>query len=124
MSTISRVSASSGSSVSASASASASTSSSEQTIEMLEQEMTLYTQYANGSGPAATAYKALEYAIETKNVSDAQTAMADLQRDSESANSPSSATANSNSTLDIGGDDDGSTGLTQELIGNTLNVTA
>ena len=84
----------------------------------------LYTPFADGSGPGAEAYKALQYAIQTNNVSDAQAAMAELQRDSMPGIPPSSATANSNTPVDRVGDQAGGSGKTQELSGDSLNVTA
>jgi hypothetical protein len=110
--------------VSSPAGSSASSASSQQTIAMLQKQMMLYTQFADGSGPAAADYKALQYAIQTHNVSDAQSAMARLQRDSQAANPPSSATTNSNSPVDSDGDHDGSSGEARELSGGSLNQTA
>jgi hypothetical protein len=107
------ISQSSGSSASASSS---------RTIAILQQQLMLYTQFANGTGPAAAAYKALEYAIQTNNVSDAQAAMAQLQSNSESAGASSSATTTSDSSIssDIG--QSASSGQTPEL--GSINVTA
>jgi hypothetical protein len=46
--------------------------------------MLRYTQFAQANPPASVDYKALEYAIETQNVSDAQSALERLQLDSQS----------------------------------------
>lgn len=86
--------------------------------------MLLYPQFAEGSGPGAAAYKALQYAIQTNNVSDAQTALAKLQRDNVPASPPSSATTNSNSSVGSNGEQNGSSGQAQVVSGNSLNATA
>jgi hypothetical protein len=73
----------------------------------------LYTQFADGSGSATADYKALQDAILTKNVSDAQTAMAALQRDSDTANLPSPAATSSNPAADNLSNLNGSSGVTK-----------
>jgi hypothetical protein len=78
--------------------------------------MLLYAQYAGGTGPGAAAYKALEYAIQTNNVSGGQSALDELQRDSVPATPPTSATTNSSSPVDSGGDYNGSPGHSLNLI--------
>jgi hypothetical protein len=59
-------------------------------IELLREQMLRYTQFAQANPPGSTDYRALEYAISTQNVSDAQAALERLQLDSESAGGISS----------------------------------
>jgi hypothetical protein len=78
------------------------TSTSEQ-IAMLQQRMFFYSQYAQANPPASTDYKALQNAVLTQNLSDAQEAFARLQVDSLSSAASSTnstpATADTHSTL-------------------------
>lgn len=74
------------SAISAVGSASVSAASLLPTIDALRSQLILYVQFANGTGPAAADFKALEYSIATGDVSDAQTELSRLRRDSESAN--------------------------------------
>jgi hypothetical protein len=107
-----------------SSAATAAVPSSQQTIALLEQQMMLYPQFAEGSGSGAAAYKALLYAIQTNNVSDAQSALAKLQRENVPASSASPGPTVNLSSAGTGGDHDGGSGQTQVLSKNSLNVTA
>jgi len=107
----------------------ASTSSSLETIALLQAQMLRYSQMANAaSGPASSDYIALQAAIKSGNVSEAQTALFRLQRDSQAASSSatsSAATTSANSSpVDSDGDHDGSTGTVASSTEHSLNETA
>ncbi len=91
--------------------------------------MARYAQAANGQNSQASAdYKALQAAINSGNVSDAQAALSRLQRDSKTANSPaaasSPATSNASAPPARDGDNDGGAGEVKSSIGRSLNTTA
>jgi len=66
---------------------SVSSSVSQQTIAALQAQMARYSQAANGrNSQASSDYKALQSAIQSGNVSAAQSALARLQRDSRTTN--------------------------------------
>jgi hypothetical protein len=69
-------------------------------IALLEEQMFRYSQFAQGS---SADYKALEYAIQTHDISDAQNALARLQRDSQITAAAATATINTHSPVDSGG---------------------
>ena len=102
-----------------SASASVAAAVSAQTIASLQAQMARYSQSAGGQNSQASAdYKALQAAIKSGNVSDAQAALSRLQRDSRTTGAATSATAPSGAPkVDSDGDQDGSTS-------HSLNVTA
>ncbi|MGO8699688.1 MAG: hypothetical protein ACLQVY_18465 [Limisphaerales bacterium] len=80
---------------------------SQQTIAALKAQMSRYAQAANGQNNQASAdYKALQAAITSGNVSDAQTALARLQRDSQASKSTAGANEGNapRATSDVNGD--------------------
>ena len=102
---------------------------SQQTIAALQVQMLRYTQTASGQNSQASAdYKALQAAIQSGNVSDAQVALARLQRDSRSTNpaaaTPAGTSATANSPLDGDGDQDGGASATQPWNDRSINTTA
>jgi hypothetical protein len=102
---------------------------SQQTIALLQSQMMRYSQTANGQNSQASAdYKALQSAIKSGNVSDAQAALARLQRDSQTANptaaTPASTSPTASSPVDSDGDHDGSTATAQLWNDRSINVTA
>jgi len=103
-----------------------STSSSLDTIALLQAQMLRYSLMANSAiGAANIDYMALQNAIKSGNVSEAQAALSRLQHDSQAAssNSPSSSSITNSSPTDGGGDHDGNTG-TLASPGVSLNETA
>jgi hypothetical protein len=62
-------------------------------IAMLEEQMFRYSEFAKGSSTASADYKALQYAISTRNIADAQAALARLQLDSQSTGQPALTTS-------------------------------
>jgi hypothetical protein len=97
---------------------------SQPSLTSLKSQLSLYQQYANASGPAANDYKALQLAIQTNNIADAQAALARLRRDSQSSGQPASSTSNASAPVDTDGDHDGSSSGVSGVKGNTLNTTA
>jgi len=77
---------------------SVSSAASQQLIAALQAQMLRYSQAANGQNSSARSdYRALQAAIKSGSVSDAQAALARLQRDSRN-NSPAAATPAATST--------------------------
>jgi hypothetical protein len=102
MSTISSISPSAASSVSSSAASALD----QQTIAALQIQLTAYTSAGYGQNTQAkAAYQALQSAINSGNVTQAQAALITLQRVSQSSNPASSV---SNPSVDNDGDHDGS----------------
>jgi len=62
-------------------------------IAMLEEQMFRYSEFAKGSTRASADYKALQYAILTRNIVDAQAALARLQIDSQTIGQPALTTS-------------------------------
>lgn len=56
------------------------------TIMSLQSDLLIYSRFASGTGPAATDFKALQYAIETRNVSQAEIELSRLRQESEAGN--------------------------------------
>ncbi len=93
------------------------------TLESLQSDLLLYSQYSTGNSAAAVDFKQLEYSIETRDLSDAQIEFAKLQRDSEVATTNPPLTINSNGTTTSGvSGDDGN--ATSSEAGSLVNVTA
>jgi len=82
-------------------------------ITSLKSQMSLYSHYANATGAAGADYKALQFAIQTHNIAEAQAALARLRRDGQSSSDDSPAAANTNGS---GGISNGN--------GNAINTTA
>jgi hypothetical protein len=102
--------------------------SNQQTLALLQSQMVRYAQSANGHNSQASAdYKALQTAITSGNVSQAQAALTRLQRDSKTTNSGANAPTSTPSTtqppVDTDGDHDGSTAVHRST-GGSLNATA
>ena len=116
MSNISKISASG---IPASGSAS-----SQPTIASLQSQLQLYSQYENGTGAATEDYKALQFAIQSNNISNAQAALARLKRDSEGSGTPPSATANATVSTDNDGGSSESPAATPGVSGNSIDTTA
>jgi predicted negative regulator of RcsB-dependent stress response len=91
---------------------------SQQTIASLQAQMLRYAQPANGQNSQASAdYKALQTAVQSGNVSDAQAALARLKRDSQAGNPASNAGSTPPATTSaVDGDGD--------QPWNAINVTA
>jgi hypothetical protein len=100
-------------------SASAATPAGEPSITSLKSQMSLYSQYANATGQAGADYKALQFAIQTHNVTEAQAAMARLRRDSQA-----SGAAKVNASQDADGDGNASPGGISNADGNKIDTTA
>lgn len=58
------------------------------TFLSLQSELLLYSRFATGTGAAATDFQAFQYALETRNIANAQTELARLRRDSIAAGAP------------------------------------
>lgn len=89
--------------------------------------MARYSPAANsGNSQASIDYRALQTAIKSGNVSEAQAALARLQRDTKAASSSGSAAASSpaSSPVDSDGDRDGSSSAVQSSPENSLDTTA
>ncbi|HEV2456361.1 MAG TPA: hypothetical protein VGY98_19010 [Verrucomicrobiae bacterium] len=93
-------------------------------IASLQSQLQFYSQYESGTGAAAEAYKALQFAIQTHNISDAQNALARLKRDSESAGTTPAAAGSLNAAAGgNGGSIENSIGATG-LSTNSIDATA
>jgi len=116
------------SAVSSSVASSVASAVSQQTIAALQAQLAHYTQTGSGQNSQTSAdYKALQNAIQSGNVSDAQTALARLQRDSTpprpnaQASTPASAV---NAPIDSDGDHDGSSVAVRSSTEGSLDTTA
>ena len=59
------------------------------TFLSLQSDLLIYSQFANGNPPGSVDFKDLAYSIQTRDMAEAQTALARLRLDSETAGSPS-----------------------------------
>jgi hypothetical protein len=96
----------------------------QQTMAALQAQLSLFAQSANGQNlPARADYKALQSAITSGNVSQAQAALTKLQRDAKAA-SPSPATSAASPPVDSDGDHDGSQDAVKSSTAHPLDTTA
>jgi hypothetical protein len=104
-------------------SSSVASSVSEQTLAALQAQMALYANAANGKNPQAkVAYTALQSAIQSGNISQAQAALAKLQQFSRS--SPSQSAAAAPTPADTDGDNDANSGAVESANESSLDKTA
>jgi hypothetical protein len=108
--------------VSASATTAVSAAVSQQSIASLQAQMVRYAPAAGSQNSRASAdYKALQQAIQSNNVSDAQAALARLQRDSQTATHGTTTQSPASTPVDSDGDHNGSA---PGRPWNSVNVTA
>jgi hypothetical protein len=94
---------------------------SQQTIDALQLQMARYTQSAIGQdSPARADYKALQAAIQSGKVTDAQAALARLQRDSQSSQTVTAANSPAGGEAGPGG----SVGAPKPWIEGSVDITA
>jgi hypothetical protein len=106
--------------VSSVSSSGASTAANLEAIALLQAQMLRYALTAIAEkGPPNADYLALQAAIKSGNVSEAQTALSRLQRDSQAASSSATAPASTTATLV-----DGGTGTVEPATGHSLDTTA
>ncbi len=103
----------------------ASTAASLEAMALLQAQMLRYALAANAeAGQASVDYKALQEAIKSGNVAEAQTALSRLQRDSQAASSSAASPASTTAANSSPAVSDSSQGTAVPATGQSLNTTA